>query len=202
MLSEALFTSPLVQTTVGQLMKIYCVARNVSTIRLALQGTTYLTTQLSNRANRLLLQNFGSHSQDRKPTEIINDDLHLKNMNSDKLPSVESLFDYGRTLLKELIEENTPEHLQESKLLRSVKSALGLPQDKCLNDSEGVPSCILSSDKDTNCSLCAALWHVAEEGWKEATETIYTYTCTPETMIHSTIEVLQLIIVWDVPLAL
>ncbi len=185
MLSEALFSSPLVETTVGKLMKIYCVARSVPTFRLALEGTTYLTAQLSYRANQMLLQNFGSLSQERKPTENIN---HLKNMSLDS-NSTENLFDYGRTLLKELIEENTPERLQESELLRIVKSALGL-QHKCLNNIEGVPSCISSSnDNDTDCSITSALWHVAEERWKEATETLLSYT--PEKMIHCAVEVSQ-----------
>lgn len=185
MLSEAIFTSPLVQTTVGKLMKIYCVARSVSTFRLALEGTTYLTAQLSNRANQMLLQNCGSLSQDRKPTENI---THFKNMSLGSI-SAETFFDYGRTRLKELIEDNTPERLQESELLRIVKSALGL-QHKCLNNTEGVPSCISSSnDNDTNCSITSALWHVAEKRWKEATEALFSYA--PEKMIHCAVEVSQ-----------
>lgn len=185
MLSEALFTSPLVQTTLGKLMKIYCVARSVSTFRLALEGTTYLTAQLSNRETQMLLQNCGSHSQDRKLTDH---DLHLKNMKSDSV-SAENLIGYGRTRLKVFIEENTPERFQESGLLRIFKSALGLPQDKCLKNNTAVPSCISSNDRDVNCSISTALWHVAEERWKEATETLFSYT--PEKMIHSAIEVPQ-----------
>lgn len=190
MFSEALLSSPLVQTTAGQLMKIFCVARSFSTFRLALEGTTYLTARVSHRANQMLQQNCGYHSQDREPKENIY--LGLKSRNVKFTPSLdtyitaENLFDYGRTRLTELIEENTPESLQESDLLRMFKSALGLPRDKCLDNTEGIPSCRSLNDQD---SISTSLWHVAEERWKETTEKLSSYT--PEKMIHSAIEVLQ-----------
>ena len=187
MLSEALSLSPLVQTTAGQLMKIFCVARSFSTFRLALKGTRYLSA----RANQMLQQNCGYDYQDREPKENIND-LGLKSRNAKFTPSLntcitaENLFDYGRSRLKELIEENTPESLQESELLRIFKSAVGLRQDKRLENSEGIHSCKSLNDRD---SISTSLWHVAEERWKETTERLSSYT--PEKMIHSAIEVLQ-----------
>lgn len=180
MLSEALFTSPLVQTTVGQLKKIYCAARSVSSFRLAMEGTTYLTAQLSNRANQMFLKNCGFQFPDRKSEEKSHlDDLLSKNINLHFVDiTAEKLFDYGRTRIKELIEENTPESLQESELLRIVKSALGLPQNK------GIPSCRSWNDQD---NISSVLWHAAEERWKEATDKLFLYT--PEKMITSAIEV-------------
>jgi len=180
MLSEALSLSPLLQTTAGQLMKIFCVARRFSTFRLALKGTAYL----SDRANQMLQQNCGCDYQDRE--------LKEKNVNAKFTPSLntcitaENLFDYGRTRLKELIEENTPESLQESELLRIFRSALGLPTDKRFGNTEGIHSCQPLNGQD---SISTSLWHVAEESWKETTEKISSYT--PEKMIHSVIEVLQ-----------
>lgn len=186
MLSEALLLSPLVQTTAGQLMKIFCIARSFSTFRLALKGTTYLSA----RANQMLQQNWGNHYQDREPKAHIN--LGLTSRNAKFTPSLnscitaENLLDYGKTRLKELIEENTPESLQESELLRIFKSAVGLHQDKHLEKTEGFHSWKSSNDRD---SISTSLWHVAEERWKETTEKLFSYT--PEKMIHSAIEVLQ-----------
>lgn len=187
MLSEALLLSPLVQTTAGQLMKIFCVARSFSTFRLALKGTTYLSA----RAHQMLHQNCGYayDCQDREAKENINLGL-IKSRNAKFTPSLntcvtaENLFDYGKTRLKELIEENTPESLQESELLRIFRSAVGLPMDKRLG--EGIHS--FKSLHDQN-RFSTSLWHVAEERWKETTEKLSSYT--PEKMIHSAIEVLQ-----------
>ena len=186
MLSEALSLSPLLQTTAGQLMKIFCVARRFSTFRLALKGTTYL----SDRANQMLQQNCGCDYQEREPKENVN--LGLKSRNAKLTPCVntcitaENLFDYGRTRLKELIEENTPEILQESEILRIFRSAVGLPIDKRLGNTEGIHGCQPLNGQD---SISTSLWHVAEERWKETTEKISSYT--PEKMIHGVIEVLQ-----------
>ena len=186
LLSEAVSLSPLVQTTAGRLMKIFCVARSFSTFRLALKGTTYLSA----RANQMLQQNCGYDCQDRETKENFNRGL-VKSRNAKFTPSstcitAENLFDYGRTRLKDLIEENTPESLQESELLRIIKSALGLAQDKRLGNAEGIHSCKSLNDQD---SISTSLWHVAEERWKETTEMLCSYT--PEKMFHSAIEVLQ-----------
>lgn len=185
MLSEALLLSPLIQTTTGQLMKIFYVARSFSTFRLALEGTTYLSA----RANQMLQQNCGYDYQHREARENIN--LGVNKSRNAKFTSslstcitAENLFDYGRTRLKELIEENTPESLQESELLRIFRSAVGLPMDKRLG--EGIHSCKSLLDRN---SFSTSLWHVAEERWKETTETLSSYT--PEKMIHSAVEVLQ-----------
>ncbi|KAJ7386350.1 hypothetical protein OS493_008471 [Desmophyllum pertusum] len=141
MLSEALFTSPLVQTTVELWIPI--------------------SGQKIGRKSHL-------------------DDLLSKNINLHFVDiTAEKLFDYGRTRIKELIEENTPESLQESELLRIVKSALGLPQNK------GIPSC-RSWNED---NISSVLWHAAEERWKEATDKLFLYT--PEKMITSAIELAQ-----------
>ena len=187
MLSEALLLSPLISTTAGQLMKIFCVARSFSTFRLALEGTTYLSA----RANQMLQQNCGYDYQDREAKESINLQVGLNKSRNAKFTSslntcinAENLFDYGRTRLKELIEENTPESLQENELLRIFRSAVGLPMDKRLG--EDIHSCKSLLDRN---SFSTSLWHVAEERWKETTEKLSSYT--PEKMIHSAIEVLQ-----------
>lgn len=185
MLSEALLLSPFVQTTAGQLMKIFCVARSFSTFRLALKGTTYLSA----RAHQMLQQNCGYDCQHREAKENINLGL-IKSRNAKFTSSLntcvtaENLFDYGKTRLKELIEENTPESLQESELLRIFRSAVGLPMDKRLG--EGIHSCKSLHDQNR---FSTSLWHVAEERWKETTEKLSSYT--PEKMIHSAIEIAQ-----------
>lgn len=167
-------------------MKIFCVARSFSTFRLALKGTTYLSA----RANQMLQQNCGYDYQDREPKENIH--LGLKSRNAKVTPSLntcitaENLFDYGRSRLKELIEENTPESLQESELLRIFRSAVGLPTDKRLGNTEGIHSCQSLNDQD---SISTSFWHVAEERWKETTEKLSSYT--PEKMLHSAIELAQ-----------
>ena len=178
MFSEAMFTSPLVD----QLMKIYSVARSVSIYRLALGGTSFLTSQLSSQANQSLLKDCELQSQGVKTTENIHTNLESKTDGCDV--TAEKLFSYGRTRIQQLIEENTPESLHESELLRICKSALGLPQDNSLTSTGGISN--ISQNRD---SISSAFWHVAEERWKDATDVLSQYT--PEKMIHTAVQVQQ-----------
>lgn len=171
LLTKAVYGSPLVQSTVGNLMKIYCVARSVSSFRLALGAITYLRGHLC-VGNQMLSQDYRVQFQNTKSKE--NGDLEI---------IVDKLFANGRKLVTELIQEIAPECLQDSELMRTFTSALGLPLHEKCPKTEGVSS-IIWNDKD---SISGALWRTAEEKWRETAERLSMYK--PEKMLHSAIEV-------------
>ena len=165
LLAKAVLTSPLVQSTMGNLMKIYCVARSISSFRLAEEATRYIEGQLRT-GNQMLPLDCEVQFESTKPI---------------------ALFDYGRKLVAELIEQNAPESLQDSELMKVLKSALGVTDCEKCSDVEGAFS-FTWNDKD---SIPNALWHVAEERWREATEKLLLYK--PENVFHSAVEVRFLI---------
>ena len=100
--------------------------------------------------------------------------------------TADELFDYGRKRVTELIYQNTPEILQESELLRVVKSALGLSycDQRCSKTDDERTASFSWNHKD---SIASAFWHFGEEKWKEAAEKISMYK--PEKAIHDAVEV-------------
>ena len=176
LLAEAVLASPLVQSTMGNLMKIYCVARSVSSFRLAEEATRYVGGQLR-RGNQMLPLDRELQFESIKPIAKENLHDHLE-INTDKL------FDYGRKLVAELIEQNAPESLQDSELMKVLKSTLGVTDSERCSDAAGGSW----NGKD---SISNALWHVAEERWRETTEKLFLYK--PENVFHSAVEVRFLI---------
>lgn len=164
LLAKAVLASPLVQSTIGNLMKIYCVARSISSFRLAEEATRYIEGQLRT-GNQMLPLDREVQFESTKPI---------------------ALFDYGRKLVAELIEQNAPESLQDSELMKVLKSALGVTDCEKFSDVEGASS-FTWNDKD---SISSALWHVATE----TTEKLLLYK--PENVFHSAVEVRFLISIW------
>lgn len=164
LLAKAVLASPLVQSTIGNLMKIYCVARSISSFRLAEEATRYIEGQLRT-GNQMLPLDCEVQFESTKPI---------------------ALFDYGRKLVAELIEQNAPESLQDSELMKVLKSALGVTDSEKFSDVEGASS-FTWNDKD---SISSALWHVATE----TTEKLLLYK--PENVFHSAVEVRFLISIW------
>ena len=172
LLTKAVLASPLAQSTMGNLMKIYCVARSISSFRLAEEATRYIEGQFR-RGNQIPAQDWKLQLESTKPKE--NDH---PTVNADKL------FDYGRKLVAELIRQNAPESLQDSELMKALKSALGLTDCEKCSDAKG-------SSWNDKYSISNALWHVAEERWRETTEKLHLYK--PENVFHSAVEVRFLI---------
>lgn len=175
LLTKAVLASPLLHSTVGSLMKIYCAARSVSSLRLAVEFTSYFSGQ-SFRGNNLMPRNCEMQFQNTKPEENIHGQLQI---------AADQLLDYGRKIVADLIQQNAPESLQESEILRTIKSALGIPRGAKCSDVQG--SCNITwSDLDKD-GISSALWHVAEERWNEVAEKIS--LCKPEKVLNSAVEV-------------
>ncbi|PFX20586.1 uncharacterized protein LOC111336707 [Stylophora pistillata] len=172
----------LVSLLVGQLMKIYNVARSASIYRLAFGGTSFLPSQLLNRANQSLLKGCGLQPQGRRTTESLGTDLDSKPCCLEV--TAEKLLSFGKTRLQQIFGEDSSTSLNECELLRICKSALGLSLGNCLpNTGAGCTSIGVCQNGD---SLSRALWHVAEEKWKDATDMLSDYT--PDKMLHSAVE--------------
>ena len=157
-------------------MKIYCVSRSASSFRLASETTTYLSGLLR-KENPMLPQVCEVEFSNTKPMENETACADLHN-------TTDKLLDYGRKLVTELIQQNTPVGLQNTELMSVFKSALGLSEhyEKC-SETEGDSSLTLN-DKD---SISSVLWHVAEERWQETAEKLA--LCKPEKMLHGAVEV-------------
>lgn len=172
-LTKTVFSSALalVQTTMENLTQIFCVARSLSSFRLARDASTYFRDQMFNGTIKMPLE----------PCEMQFKNTEQENIH---LPIIaDKLFDYGRRLVAEFIQHNAPEILQESELLRVIKSAIGLPQCEkcsCSQKTEGI------FDND---SIASALWHFGEESWRGTTEKLSLYN--PEKMFHSAVELVQ-----------
>ena len=170
-LTKAVFSSALalIQTTMDSLTQIFCVARSLSSFRLARDASTYFRDRMFNGTIKMPLE----------PCEMQFKNTEQENIH---LPIIaDKLFDYGRRLVAEFIQHNAPEILQENELLRVIKSAIGLPQCEkcsCSQKTEGI------FDND---SIASALWHFGEESWRGTTEKLSLYN--PEKMFHSAVEV-------------
>lgn len=173
--------STLVSHLVGQLMKIYNVARSVPISRLAFGGTSSLTSKLLSLANQSLLKGGGLHLQGRITTESLDSKPCCFEVTAEKILS------FGRTQLQQIFGENNSTSSNECEILRICKSALSLPLSNCFSDtSTGCTSIGVCENGD---SISRALWHAAEERWKDATDMLSDYT--PDKILHTVVEVQQ-----------
>lgn len=173
--------SALISHLVGQLMKIYNVARSVPISRLAFGGTSSLTSKLLSLANQSLLKGCGLHLQGRITTESLDSKPCCFEVTAEKILS------FGRTQLQQIFGENNSTSSSECEVLRICESALSLPLSNCFSDtSTGCNSIGVCENGD---SISRALWHAAEERWKNATDMLSDYT--PDKILHTVVEVQQ-----------
>lgn len=171
----------LVSHLMGQLMKIYNVARSVPISRLAFGGTSSLTSKLLSLANQSLLKGCGLHLQGRITTESLDSKPCCFEVTAEKILS------FGRTQLQQIFGENNSTSSNECEILRICKSALSLPLSNCFSDtSTGCNSIGICENGD---SISRVLWHAAEERWKDATDMLSDYT--PDKILHTVVELAQ-----------
>ena len=143
--------------------------------RLAFGGTSSLTSKLLSLANQSLLKGCGLHLQGRITTESLDSKPCCFEVTAEKILS------FGRTQLQQIFGENNSTSSSECEVLRICESALSLPLSNCFSDtSTGCTSIGVCENGD---SISRALWHAAEERWKDATDMLSDYT--PDKILHT-----------------